>query len=597
MDRRRRIKYKLARISEEDEDAEEEANEETSMMSDTFTDEQDSDSNMADPAPDSVSELTEDTAHDDGDSPPTVPASNGITHSESTTANETGLSVSIVGVDDDATPGIRDEGMTDIRLTPSTPPPGYKDPPSYNSCMKFSAVDSSEEKHKEDDAENLEWDQDESVEPHIVVNPLDTELEDQASRSVRRRTDRADEEIEMSEMAGKSPSSSEIMETSLIVPSQTDFRDQRYEMPDQPNWELPEMESQDQPQSSWVDIFHKRVTEISSRHLLIILFSVLIAIFAVLIIVLLPLSFSYLEYYELGLREQRSTGRIFFGESAFESGRHALGPDYTFKKYPSWATNILLENVAVTTTSGLAISFSCSFQYFIREDELGLLEQRFDLGYHDVIEFVAQAAIKNIAASTGLDMYLERRRDVEVSFHETLRTKLGGNCCSNREKCLLDNTCHLCSNSTVNCNQGYHVDIPFFQLLTINLPDVIVNNNLEVQLMSEQAEMETYIQAELLTRKNIEKATALISNKAAEVLTNGTAAADLILSMGEAEARAKMEAANSRGLALMYDRMGVVTDQHKASLHWLRMLGQHEMLVMGVSFEEYLQLMKNYTIT
>ena len=54
------------------------------------------------------------------------------------------------------------------------------------------------------------------------------------------------------------------------------------------------------------------------------------------------------------------------------------------------------------------------------------MEQRFDLGYHDVIEFVAQAAIKNIAASTGLDMYLERRRDVEVSFHETLRTKLGG---------------------------------------------------------------------------------------------------------------------------------------------------------------------------
>ena len=34
--------------------------------------------------------------------------------------------------------------------------------------------------------------------------------------------------------------------------------------------------------------------------------------------------------------------------------------------------------------------------------------------------------------------------------------------------------------------------------------------------MSEQAEMETYIQAELLTRKNIEKATALISNKGKE---------------------------------------------------------------------------------
>ncbi len=225
------------------------------------------------------------------------------------------------------------------------------------------------------------------------------------------------------------------------------------------------------------------------------------------------------------------------------------------------------------------------------------MEQRFDLGYHNIIEFVAQAAVKNVAASTSLDMYLERRRDVEVVFHETLRTKLEGNCCPNREKCLVDNTCHLCSNSTVNCNQGYHVDIPYFQLLTINLPDTIISNNLEVQLMSEQAEMERYIQTELLTRKDIEKSTAIISNKASEVLTNGTAAANLILSLGEAEARARIEAANSRGLALMYDRMGVVTDQHKASLHWLRTLGNHEMLVMGVSFEEYLQLVKNYSTT
>ncbi len=92
MDLRRRIKYKLARISEEDE--EKESDEETSMMSDAFSDDQDSDTNMADPAPDGaselaedVSELTDDMGHDDDDSP-TVPASNGIAQSDSTTANE-----------------------------------------------------------------------------------------------------------------------------------------------------------------------------------------------------------------------------------------------------------------------------------------------------------------------------------------------------------------------------------------------------------------------------------------------------------------------------------------------------------------------------
>ncbi len=142
--------------------------------------------------------------------------------------SKTGPSVAIVDTHGDTTPAGRDDDR-DVRQTPSTPPPEYKDPPSYNDCVRLPTVEVSEEKDKEDDVANLEWDQDQSVEPHIVVNPMDTVLEDQhqASRSVGRRTDGADEAIEMSEMTGKSSESPEIMETSLIVPSYGDLRDQR----------------------------------------------------------------------------------------------------------------------------------------------------------------------------------------------------------------------------------------------------------------------------------------------------------------------------------------------------------------------------------
>lgn len=49
-------------------------------------------------------------------------------------------------------------------------------------------------------------------------------------------------------------------------------------------------------------------------------------------IILVPLSFSYVEYYEYGLAKRKSTGSVRT-DRVYPRGRYSLGPDMTFLKY------------------------------------------------------------------------------------------------------------------------------------------------------------------------------------------------------------------------------------------------------------------------
>ena len=46
-----------------------------------------------------------------------------------------------------------------------------------------------------------------------------------------------------------------------------------------------------------------------------------------LLVILLPISFSYLDYYDYGLARRRTTGRVSL-ERVYEGGRYLLGPDH-----------------------------------------------------------------------------------------------------------------------------------------------------------------------------------------------------------------------------------------------------------------------------
>ncbi len=63
---------------------------------------------------------------------------------------------------------------------------------------------------------------------------------------------------------------------------------------------------------------------------LCLVFTLLVPI--LLILILVPLSFSYVDYYDYGLVQRKSTGSVNTDE-VYSNGRYWLGPDRRFVKY------------------------------------------------------------------------------------------------------------------------------------------------------------------------------------------------------------------------------------------------------------------------
>jgi hypothetical protein len=52
------------------------------------------------------------------------------------------------------------------------------------------------------------------------------------------------------------------------------------------------------------------------------------SIAALLLVIILPLSFSYLDFYDYGFLRRRTTGRVNL-DRVYEGGRYFVGPDHT----------------------------------------------------------------------------------------------------------------------------------------------------------------------------------------------------------------------------------------------------------------------------
>ena len=63
------------------------------------------------------------------------------------------------------------------------------------------------------------------------------------------------------------------------------------------------------------------------------------------------MSFSYVEYHEYGLKQRKSTGTVDVSK-VYDSGRYAIGPDYTFIKYQADAHVLNLDGLSVFSASG-----------------------------------------------------------------------------------------------------------------------------------------------------------------------------------------------------------------------------------------------------
>lgn len=151
-------------------------------------------------------------------------------------------------------------------------------------------------------------------------------------------------------------------------------------------------------------------------------------IVCLLLVILLPLSFSRITYYEIGLEQSRISGKVS-RDRVYESGFYTLGPDGIFLKYPAYTQNIELPNLSVWSKTspndaGTLLSLDISFQYELIPEQLGKLYDKVGTNYEKLVRNLAISAIKNDVVNYSSDDFLTKRRVIEKSLIKMVRKVL-----------------------------------------------------------------------------------------------------------------------------------------------------------------------------
>ncbi|XP_076088758.1 uncharacterized protein LOC143059153 isoform X2 [Mytilus galloprovincialis] len=323
---------------------------------------------------------------------------------------------------------------------------------------------------------------------------------------------------------------------------------------------------------------------------------IVIAVLAVLGLtaILIITSFSYLNYWEYGLKRQKSTGSVDKTE-IYDSGRYFVGPDFEFKVFPSDLHYVELEDAKIFTSDKLEVEVSVNFQYVIRKDELISLHDTYDLEYKEIMKSSALDALKSVFsnpvnASGAITVYTTRelinnRAVIEQTVWKSVRERLGGTCCNSY--CGRSNP--LCSTCKVVCtasDKGLNVEVKYFQLRRIRIPRDVEKQFIQALVLQEQNEEEKLKQDAVVVRKETSQKVLVIENDAKEISQNATAQATLIGSIAQANYTAILESARSDGLKRAFVELNFNLQEHKNSFDYLRTIRGQENTHLTVNFQQ-----------
>ncbi|XP_048777110.2 uncharacterized protein LOC125681186 [Ostrea edulis] len=312
---------------------------------------------------------------------------------------------------------------------------------------------------------------------------------------------------------------------------------------------------------------------------------VAVGIPVLLIVILVPVSFSTLEYYEFGFKRQKSTGSVDKAE-VYTTGKYLIGPDAEFKVFSSDAHFITLKDVAIFTADKLEVKMTAHLQYFLRKDQLVLLHDTYDTDYRDIVKNSALDALKGSTTGYNTRELIANRKRMEQTVYKAVRDRLGGTCC--RPDCSsYAYACPTgCKTSCTSADKGYYVDVKYFHLGQITIPNDVQSQFMKALTLQEEADREQLLQDAQVVRKNTTAMVQLIKNEAAEIRENGTAIANLITVTAQANYSATLESARSDGLKAVFSSLGFTQQQYKSSFDYLKTLRGFDKAHLTVDFQQ-----------
>ncbi|XP_062599612.1 uncharacterized protein LOC134261180 [Saccostrea cucullata] len=306
-----------------------------------------------------------------------------------------------------------------------------------------------------------------------------------------------------------------------------------------------------------------------------------------LLVILLPMSFSGLEYYEYGFVKQKSTGTVNL-DSVYALGKHFLGPDYEFKVFQADAHHLTLKRIKAFTSDRLEVQVTVHLQYFLRKEDLPALHRRFDVFYEDIMRSSAIDAVKGaVTIYTKWELISERVK-VEEDLYKAVRERLGGTCCQDDCKAWRFACAPGCKRKDLctEDHKGVFADVRFFQMGEVYIPRDVEETFLRQLTLKEDSEREKLLQKAQLERKITSKKVQKYKNEAQEAREVGQAESNLIKITSSANYTVTIEGARSRGLTTLYRDLGITNQIHKNSFDYLRTLRGLDNVWLTVDFNQ-----------
>eukprot|EP00804_Cyclotella_cryptica_P005676 CCRYP_000049-RB/>CCRYP_000049-RB protein AED:0.11 eAED:0.11 QI:1916/1/1/1/0.75/0.6/5/318/313 len=286
---------------------------------------------------------------------------------------------------------------------------------------------------------------------------------------------------------------------------------------------------------------------------------------AMLILILVPLSFSYVDYYDYGLAQRKSTGSVDTNQ-VYTNGRYMLGPDRHFIKYQADAHLESFDELSVfsATTSnmsiGLAFQVDIDYTFFLKKDKIGLLHQELATDYRNVIVSRAEEAIKNIAAEqVSFTEFFQQRKKVEALFRSAVETRW-------------------------QSPPSLHCELDQFHLGRITIPKSVATKQLESRVQNERNDMEQFLQKSQMEREKTTVEVNKVDLETVKELRTARAEASLVKTRAQAEAALIISHAEINGTQMLLDAAEINTQDHKTAFTYIKMLRDRHQLDIAVSY-------------
>jgi len=297
---------------------------------------------------------------------------------------------------------------------------------------------------------------------------------------------------------------------------------------------------------------------------------------AILLVILLPLSYTYINYDEMGFKKDTVSNTIYY-DTVYTKGRYFWSPSFVAILFPTTAQYVNYEDnadgiLSVFSDTGVEFHIGASFQYFLVKDGLKELYKLYGTNFHKQIVNIGRASMKNAASKMSIEDFLSKRDEVYDHMYEILRDDLNSIC--GKEKC---------------------VDVPpyKFQLKEIKFPNQIEAKYLSIAVQLQNNVREQQIQRAIIIRKETDKLVSQYNANKTITLQLANAESNLAVQNAVAEAFRITQTAVGTGMQYIFYELNIIDSQLKGEFMKLVSIidGNNPRIISDVSLNEYVSIL------